>query len=145
MYEFEGGSSWRRLTRLDHTPDVTYRRAWTMAEHDGQVFCSTLPSGRIYAFSAGQQTAWGHTLSSAWHHVAATKSAGRLTLHVNGEMVAQTPVFDAANQALDSEAPLRIGTGVNGLLNGRLADVRIYRRALERAEIEALAAEAPGG
>lgn len=144
VYEYEGGTTWKRLGRLDHTPDVTYRRAWTMAEHDGRVFCSTLPSGRIYAFSAGQQTAWGQTLSSGWHHVAAAKSAGRLILHVDGVMVAQTPVFDPANYVLDSEAPLRVGRGVNGVLNGRLADVRIYRRTLGAAEIEALAAELPG-
>lgn len=143
VYSYEGGSAWKRMTRLDHTPDVTYRRAWTMAEHDGLVFCSTLPSGKIFAFSAGQQAAWGHTLSSAWHHVAAVKSATRLTLYVDGQQVAQTPAFDGSGYHLDTAAPLRIGSGTNGPLNGRLSDVRVYRRTLGAAEVEALAAKAP--
>ena len=114
-----------------------------MAEHDGQVFCSTLPSGKIFAFTAGQQTAWGHTLSVAWHHITAVKSAHRLTLYVDGEMVSQTPAFDATRYNLSTDAPLRIGTGMNGAVNGRLADVRVYRRTLNASEIEALAKEMP--
>jgi hypothetical protein len=139
VHSYEGGSTWKRLTRLDHTPDVTYRRAWTMAEHDGQVFCSTLPSGKVFAFSAGQQVAWEHTLSSAWHHIAATKSADRLTLYVDGEKVAQTRAFDAASYQLGTTAPLCVGHGTNGRWNGRLSDVRLYPRTLNAAEIEALA------
>ena len=33
VYQYAGGTEWRLMKRLDHTPDVTYRRAWTMAEH----------------------------------------------------------------------------------------------------------------
>jgi hypothetical protein len=134
---------WKKLARLDHTPDVTYRRAWTMAEHDGQVFCSTLPSGKVFAFNSGQQTTWGHTLSSAWHHITAVKSAHRLTLYVDGEMVSQTPAYDGTSYQLNTDIPLRIGTGMNGALNGRLSDVRVYRRTLNALEIEALAKEMP--
>ncbi|MBI5396487.1 MAG: LamG domain-containing protein [Verrucomicrobia bacterium] len=143
VYSHEGGATWKRLARLDLTPDVKYRRAWTMAEHDGQVYCSTLPSGKVFAFSAGQQAMWGHSLSSAWHHVAAVKSASCLTLFVDGKMVAQTPAFEAAGYDLDTTAPLRIGAGANGPFNGRLSDLRIYRRTLEPAEIRQLAAKAP--
>lgn len=143
VYAYEGGDVWKRLTRLDHTPDVTYRRAWTVAEHDGQAFYSTLPSGKVFACSVGQQVSWGHTLSSAWHHVVATKSADRLTLYVDGERVAQSPAFDAASYQLDTTAPLRIGNGVNGPWSGRLSDVRVYRRVLTAAEIEALAGQHP--
>ncbi len=31
VYEYRQGTDWRLQTRLDHTADVTYRRAWTMA------------------------------------------------------------------------------------------------------------------
>ena len=31
VYSYEGDQVWKRLARLDHTPDVKYRRAWTMA------------------------------------------------------------------------------------------------------------------
>ncbi|MBC8117548.1 MAG: PQQ-like beta-propeller repeat protein, partial [Candidatus Saccharimonas sp.] len=37
VYQFDGGNRWRRLTQLDTTPDVKYRRAWTMAEYQGQL------------------------------------------------------------------------------------------------------------
>jgi hypothetical protein len=143
VYAYEGGDTWKRLTRLDHTPDVTYRRAWTMAEHDGELFCSTLPSGHVFAFSAGRQVAWGHSLSSAWHHVVATKSAEGLALYVDGQQVAQTPAFDAASYRLDTAAPLRVGNGMNGRWNGRLREVRVYQRALNAAEVETLAGQLP--
>jgi outer membrane protein assembly factor BamB len=143
VYSYEDGDTWKRLTRLDDTPDVTYRRAWTMAEHDGEVFCSTLPSGRVFAFSAGRQVAWEHTLSSAWHHVVAVKSADRLALYIDGRRVAETAAFQANGYLLDNYAPLRVGNGMNGLWNGCLRDVRIYQRTLDAAEIEALAKSPP--
>ncbi|MCU0880595.1 MAG: LamG domain-containing protein, partial [Pirellulaceae bacterium] len=143
VYSYEGGANWKKLARLDLTPDVKYRRVWTMAEHDGQLFASTLPSGKIFAFSAGRQSMWGHALSPGWHHVAAVKSANRLSLFVDGEFVAQTPPFDAANYDVDAQQPLRLGAGPSGALHAPLADVRIYRRALARAEIEALAQAKP--
>ena len=40
-------------------------------------------------------------------------------------------------------APLRLGTGTNGPLNGRLDDLRVWGRALSPAEVRALAAEPP--
>lgn len=143
VYSYEGGDQWQLMDRLDHTPDVTYRRAWTMAEHDGQTFCSTLPSGKVFAFSAGQQTQWGYTFPGGWQHVAAVKSANRLTLHVNGALVSSSPVFEASSYQLDSDAPLRVGAGKNGPLNGSLSDVRVYQRAIGIAEIEDLAARIP--
>lgn len=143
VYSYTGNTDWKRITRLDNTPNVTYRRAWTMAEHDGQVFCSTLPSGKVYAFSAGRQAAWGHTLTAGWHHVAAVKSASRLRLYVDGALVAQTPVFEADKFDLDSTASLRLGSGTNGPLNGKLNDVRMWRRILSPEEIRTLAKEPP--
>ena len=143
VYGYEGETSWKKLARLDHTPNVKYRRVWTMAEHDGQLFASTLPSGKVFAYSAGQQTMWGHSLSPGWHHVAAIKSANRLMLYVNGELVAQTPPFDATSYPVDTSQPLQLGTGTNGPLNGAMADVRIYRRALRSTEIAALAKQNP--
>src|SRR5205807_7672636 len=54
VYQYEGEDRWKKLTRLDQTPDVKYRRAWTAAEYQGRVFFSTLPSGRVFAFEAGK-------------------------------------------------------------------------------------------
>lgn len=143
VYSYEGGDQWQLMARLDDTPEVTYRRAWTMAEHDGQVFCSTLPSGKIFAFSAGRQTQWGHTMPGGWQHVAAVKSANRLTLYVNGELVSRSPFFESDPYQLDSAAPLRLGTGTTGPFNGSLSDVRFYRRALGVADIALLVEKVP--
>ena len=53
VYIHEGDTTWRRMDQLDKTENVKYRRAWTMAEHNGKVYCSTLPSGHIYSYEAG--------------------------------------------------------------------------------------------
>ena len=135
VYEYQGLSAWKRLAQLDHTPDVRYRRAWTMAEHAGQLFCSTLPSGRIFSMSAGQQVQWGHTLPAKWCEIIAVRSSDRLTLFVDRQQVAQSTAVDTTSWNLNSTAPLRIGAGMNGTLNGRIADLRIYRGALSPTKI----------
>ena len=139
VYSYEGRSDWKRLARLDETPDVKYRRAWTMAEHDGRIYCSTLPSGKIFAYEAGRNVTWGHSLSSGWHHIAAVKGDGRLSLYVDGEQVAQSPRFDTNLFDLSHDVPLKIGAGSNDVLKGRLSDLRIYRRVLNAEEIRELA------
>ncbi|MSR80307.1 MAG: LamG domain-containing protein [Gemmataceae bacterium] len=138
VYSFDT-TSWKRLVRLDQTPNVTYRRAWTMAEHEGQVFCSTLPSGKVFAFSSGKLAVWGKSLDSSRHHVAAIKSADRLALYVDGQKVAESLTFDAKTYLLNCDAPLRIGNGMNGPFHGRLSDVQVHTRALRQDEIVALA------
>jgi hypothetical protein len=42
---------------------------------------------------------------------------------------------------LDNEASLQIGYGANDYFHGRLAHLRLYRRALHPAEIRRLAME----
>lgn len=143
VYSYEGGEQWKRLARLDHTPDVTYRRAWTMAEHDGQVFCSTLPSGKIFKFSAGRQAQYGRSLSSDWHHVAAMRAGGELRLFVDGRLVAENKAGGGESYPLNTDAPLRIGAGKNGGWTGSLSDVRAYDRALSSDEIQTLAKQRP--
>ena len=138
VYAYDGAQSWQRMTQLDLTPDVKYRRAWTMAEHDGEVYCSTLPSGKVFSYSQGHQVAWGHSLPNRWCHVTAIKSAQQLRLYVDGELVAQSFLPEQSDFDLDCESDLRIGSGMNGPLNGRLADVRFYLRALADEEIKAL-------
>jgi pimeloyl-ACP methyl ester carboxylesterase len=139
VYAYDGAQSWQRLTQLDSTPDVKYRRAWTMAEHDGEVYCSTLPSGKVFAYSQGHQAAWGHPLPNHWCHVTAIKSGQQLRIYLDGELVAMSHLDEQANFDLNCESEMRIGSGTNGPLNGRLSDVRIYTRALNDVEAEALA------
>jgi cyclophilin family peptidyl-prolyl cis-trans isomerase len=134
VYAYEGESKWKRLAQLDRTPDVKYRRAWTMVEYQGRVFCSTLPSGHVYAFAAGSSVTWDRSFPAGWHHVAAVRSHSELKLFVDGKLVSTASV-STTDYDLASHAPLRIGFGANDYFNGRLSDVRLYRRALSTAEI----------
>jgi hypothetical protein len=139
-----GGAAWTRVGRLDHTPDVRYRRVWSMALHDGRLFAGTLPSGRVWALAAGQGVTSGRELPAGWCHLAAVRRGGRLTLYLDGRPVAAGG--DPAAPALDvsTDAPLRLGAGPHDSLNGRLADVRLYRRALAPPEVGALAGAGAG-
>ncbi len=143
VYAYAGGSEWNRLAQLDATPSVKYRRAWTLTEHHGALFCSTLPSGKVFALSAGLQITHDHSLSSDWHHVAAVKSADSLKLFLDGQLVSASARWTGDRYDLDSGAPWRIGAGKNGPLNGQLADLRVYRQALEPSVIRTLAAQSP--
>jgi len=144
-YEYDGAAAWRRLQQLDATPDVKYRRAWTMAEHAGRVYCSTLPSGRVYAWEAGKSAAWESEFPDGSHHVAAIKRGGQLTIYVDGREAARSAAFDAGRFDLDVEGPLYLGRGMNDDFYGRMSDVRLYDRALTPGEIRALAEQGKAG
>jgi gamma-glutamylcyclotransferase (GGCT)/AIG2-like uncharacterized protein YtfP len=139
VYRYDGGQTWTRLKQLDATPDVKYRRAWTMAQYDGRLFCSTLPSGRVYSLEAGPCVTHDREFPPGWQHLAAVKHGGRLKLYVNGKLAAESRPFDPAKFDLTTDAPLRIGAGAGDSFRGSLSDVRLYRRALDEAELGALA------
>ncbi len=143
VYSYEEKSDWQLVAQLDQTPDVRYRRAWTMAEHAGRLYCSTLPSGSIHACAQGSQVAWGHSLSSEWHHVAAVKSSDRLSLWLDGRCVSQSQPFDASSYNVSSPAAWRLADGMNGPLHGQLSDIRVYRQALSQEQIAQLALMRP--
>jgi hypothetical protein len=110
-----------------------------MAEHDGKLFCSTLPSGRVFSFQAGRNVTAGRSISAAWHHIAAVRSHDRLALYIDGELVGESAPFDASEFNLDAATPIKIGFGANDYFAGRLSDLRLYRRALNAGEIRELA------
>jgi len=135
IYQFSGNNAWQKLARLDHTPDVRYRRAWCMAEHAGQVFCSTLPSGKIYSWRAGRSAMASQALSPGWHHVAAIRADDALRILVDGKLAAEDNGFQPTDFNLSNKRPLQIGFGPNDYFHGRLIDVRLYARALSADDI----------
>ncbi len=143
IYEYSNNKTWNKITRLDHTPDVTYRRAWTMAEHDGRLFCSTLPSGKIFSFEAGRNVVWGHSLSKGWHHVAAIKSGEKLMLYLDGSKVSESVPFDCGDFQLANDGMIQIGAGVSENFLGQMSDFRIYNRTLDVELIKKLALMKP--
>ncbi|CAK9067240.1 Uncharacterized protein SCF082_LOCUS34074, partial [Durusdinium trenchii] len=123
VYEFDGDAQWRLLTRLDHTPDVRYRRAWTMAEHAGQVFCSTLPSGRVFSWRAGRVAMARKPLTDGWHSVTAVRAGSKLEIYVDAELVGRESSEEIAEFDLTNGRPLLIGHGPNASFHGDLSHV----------------------
>lgn len=140
VYRLEKPGEWKAFLSkpLDETPQVTYRRAWTMAEFQGRLFVSTLPSGKVFALRHGGNVTWDQELSPGWHHVVAVKEGELVKLYVDGRLAAATvnPLKDAT---IKNDAPLRLGSGANERFRGRISELRVYGRALTPREIAELA------
>jgi len=139
VYRYEGGQQWTRLRQLDATPDLLYRRAWCMAQFAGRLFCTTLPSGKIFSLEAGRMVTLDRELSVGRHHIAAVRRGDRLQLWLDGQLVSESTSFDPQQFNLTCGQPLRIGGGESNSWNGQLSDVRLYQRALNPTEIASLA------
>ncbi len=138
IYRYDGAQTWTRTARLDATPDVRYRRAWCMAQFQGRLYCSTLPSGRIHAMEAGPCVTYDRELPAGWRHVVAVKDAGVLRLYVDGAKVAESQSFDPTRFDLTVGAPLLIGAGMSDTFCGRMSDVRMYQQALSADDVTRL-------
>ena len=135
VFRFDGKDRWASVGRVDLTPDVMYRRAWTMAEFQGRLFVGTLPSGHVLSIAAGANVTHDRSLSAGWHHVAAQRAGEKLNLFVDGKRVATSPNFDPLQYDLSSDAPLRIGFGPTDSFHGLLRDVKLWNRPLSEDEV----------
>jgi len=138
VYRYDGLNDWPCMGQIDTTPEVPYRRVWSMAVYDGKLFAGTLPSGHIYSLEAGKNATHDYGFPPGWQHIAAVRDGGVLRLYVNGEQVAASTAFDAAEYDISTDGPLRIGFGAHDYFNGAMSDVRLYNRALRVEEIEQL-------
>ena len=141
VYRYDGDGAWANTGQLDKTPDVIYRRAWTMAVYKGRLFCGTLPSGHILSIEAGKCVSRDRALAPGWHHVAAVKRAGQLALFVDGELAAQSTEFDPKDLDLTNDKPMTIGLGMHDYFNGAIKDLRVYNQALSAETLRTLAKE----
>jgi hypothetical protein len=139
VYRHDGENTWTFTGRLDTTPDVKYRRAWSMAVYQGKLFCGVLPSGRVLSLEAGKCVTNDRPLAPGWRHIAAVKDNGRLRLYVDGQRVAESSAFTPAHYNVSNNQPLKIGFGQHDYFNGKMRDLRIYRRALNDGQIADLA------
>ena len=138
VFRYDGENDWVSTGQLDATPDVRYRRAWTMAVYQGRLFCTTLPSGNVLSLEAGRNVTHDHALPNGWHHLAAVRADGVLRLYVDGALAAESAPFTAADYDLSTKEPLRIGCGQIGPFSGSLSDVRFYNRALNDTQVAAI-------
>ncbi len=135
VYRYDGDDRWSKIARLDLTPDVKYRRVWTMAVYRGRLFAGTLPSGHVRSVEIGRNVTHDHVLEPGWRRIAAVRESGQLKLYIDGQPVAASTRFSPNEYDLSNGQPLRIGFGSTDHFNGRLSDLRLYRRALSGDEI----------
>lgn len=121
VYRYAGGTQWDLLKQIDTTPDVRFRRVWTMATFQGRLFATTLPSGKVWSMSAGNCVTDDHELPAGWHDIVAQRKDGKLRLFVDGQLKVEA----AANPlALETAGlPLHIGNGPRGHFHGQLKQV----------------------
>ncbi|MBI3861235.1 MAG: LamG domain-containing protein [Planctomycetia bacterium] len=135
VYRFDGDTNWTKIGRVDHTPDVKYRRAWSMAVFQGRLFVGALPSGRVLSIEAGRNATYDRELAAGWHHVAAVRGGGKLQLYVDGKLVGESAVLTPGDFNLTNRQPLRIGFGAQDYFRGDLTDVQLYRGALSPGQV----------
>jgi hypothetical protein len=140
VYRHDGDRGWTLLEQLDRTPDVKYRRVWCMAQHDGRLFATTIPSGHVWSMRTGACVTWDEEFPPGWHHVAAQRHGDELRLFVDGKHVAHSTLGRAAGLDVDCQGDWKIGAGSGSFFHGSLADLQVHRRALAAEEIAALAA-----
>jgi hypothetical protein len=123
VFRYEGGERWTPLKQLDTTPDVRYRRVWTMATYKGRLFATTLPSGTIWSMNAGACVTDDRELPKGWHDVVAQRTQGRLRLFVDGRLVAESEPTPS-KLSLDTKGlSLTLGDGPRGQFVGQLRNV----------------------
>jgi hypothetical protein len=138
VYRYDGPQNWTDVGRLDLTPAVRYRRAWSMAVFDGKLYCGVLPSGHVLSLEAGKSVTYDKQLAPGWQHLAAVRDGATLSLYVNGRLASKSEAFDQDAFDLGPDQPLKIGLGQHDYFNGRLKDVRIYRKALSAEALREL-------
>jgi hypothetical protein len=99
--------------------------------------------GKVFSMEAGRNATADRDMGSGWRHVAAIRERRRLSLYIDGRRVAQSSPFKPEEFDLSTERPLRLGAGQTDYFAGRMAEVRLYRRALSAAAVRALASRKP--
>jgi hypothetical protein len=130
-----------------------WSRVTSLTIHDGRLFASIgsctssvldAPAdvrGRVFSMEAGKCVSYERDLDAGWNRIVAIRQGRFLKLYVNGQLVAQSTAFDPAEYDLSNDRPLKIGYGQTDYFCGQIADVRIYNRALDEAEIAKLSAK----
>jgi hypothetical protein len=139
VYRYDGGLAWHWVGTLDNTPGVQLRRAWSMAVYNGKLYCGTLPSGHVMSMRAGKLASYDRPLEPGWRHVAAVRRKGHLAIALDGRAVARSSRFSSERFNVTNEEPLSIGFGAHEHFKDRMADLRIYNRALTPRELSFLA------
>jgi hypothetical protein len=132
-----------------------WSRITSMSVFDGKLFASTgsctssvldAPCdvrGKVFCMEAGKAASFDKDLGAGWKHVAAVRKGGRLALYIDGNLVAESDEFEPGDYDLSIDRPLRIGFGQSEYFDGRMADVRLYKGALNEGAIDELSEARP--
>jgi mono/diheme cytochrome c family protein len=135
-------AAWIHPTQLQRAGIVTlagHTLGWYFELPDARGTLRLRTIGQAEQANAMITTRPGSIRVNEWQHVAAVVRRGRneTQLYINGNLVARSAMGTA--QFDDLKADLQIGSmGGADALQGDIADVRLYRRPLEEAEIQAL-------
>jgi hypothetical protein len=125
-----------------------WSRVTSLTVYDGKLFASTgsctssvldAPAdvrGKVFSIKAGECISYDRDLGPGWKHLAAVRENGRLKLYVDGKLVANSSDFNAEDYDLSTDKSLRIGFGQTDYFSGKIAEVRVYKRALSEMEIQ---------
>lgn len=139
IYRFDEDGHWQVMATVDDTPDVLYRRAASMVLFGGELFVGTLPSARVHSMRVGAVATHDRSLAPGWHHLAGMREGRRVSLHVDGVEVA-TSEGDVEGPFMPRPGtPLVLGGGPRADLEGEIADVRLWDRALDPTHIGRMA------
>lgn len=141
LYRYDADDAWTLLATLDETPDVLYRRAASMVVFRGELFVGTLPSAHVHSMRAGSVATNDQSLVPGWHHLTGIRRGGLVELFVDGVLVSTGEGDVMAGSITPSaETPLVLGGGPRAGLEGELAAVRLWDRALNPDEVRELSA-----
>lgn len=99
--------------------------------------------GKVFSMEAGKVASYDDDMGPGWKHISAVREAGLLKIYVDGKLVAESSPFDPAEYDVTTDRPLRIGFGQTDYFAGKIADVRVYNRALSDADIQNISAMTP--
>lgn len=166
---YDGQPEWTLIKRLYSPPGWTpvppienggnptgeelnaWSRLTSMTVYDGKLFCSTGSCtssiddapidvrGKVFSIEAGKVVSYDNDLGAGWKHIAAVRKGGQLQLYIDGKLVKTSSSFDPVDYDLSTDKPLRIGFGQTEYFDGKMADVRLYSRALGEEEVAQLA------
>ncbi len=162
VFRYEGDTKWTNLGQLGkrgkrtkvgtvtgELPPIWSRcyggrpgasRIPALAVYQGKLFAGVwnwefdLP-GHVFSIEAGKSVTYDHELGAGWKHLAAVKEANMLKLFVDGQLIASSTTFNPDDFDISNNETLKIGFGTHDYFNGKMAQVRMYDRALADKEI----------
>jgi Concanavalin A-like lectin/glucanases superfamily/Glycosyl hydrolases family 43 len=139
--DWSGNQTWSRVFDFGTDTAVNMFLTPNAGGAPGLRFAITTSGG-----GGEQQVTWANQLPTGWHHVAVTRSGTTVTLWADGVAVVSNPDVTINPADLGTTTNNWIGRSqyADPFLAATVDDFNIYDRALDPAEIQALAAGTPG-